>query len=86
MNENVDGNASNERQMISMISKANPEKDIRKYAMGRNPTVESLISDKSRQIRIISDQIGSEQVTRGKLAFSPLWILEQAFAEEYNSN
>lgn len=51
-----------------------------------NGKCDSLRSDKARILDKIHETVGSQQVTGGKLAFAPPWILEQAFNKEHDSN
>lgn len=76
--------------MTSDKKRKGPEDNIGWYAQtvqetGLNET-EILQSDKTRILDEIHKVIGSQQVSGGKLAFAPPWIVEQAFEKEHASN
>lgn len=45
-----------------------------------------LESEKPRILEQIYNQIGSKQVSRGKVEFAPSWILQDAFRKEHDKN
>lgn len=66
-------------------------KDIGTYANDMparedEPHPTMLIRDQSHELRLISDVIGSKQVTASKLDFVPPWILQEALRSEHESN
>lgn len=81
--------------MASRKNPKGPEDDVGQYAHTTQQgcdgddirgDVEALQSDKNRILDEIHDVIGSQQVSGGKIAFAPPWIVEQTFAKEHESN
>ena len=52
----------------------------------RDPTGESLSSERQRVLRGIHDEIGGLQVTDNAMAFAPSWIVEESAEKEFRDN
>ena len=66
------------------------EKDIGSHydriSSGKFSSLVSMESEKGQALDSIHQIHGSNQVSRGKLAFAPSWLLEEAFKKEHDTN
>lgn len=88
--EEAEQHLSTPSLMVSEKKPKGPEDDIGQYTQTiqhqSNYNATPMLSDKGRILDEIHDVIGSQQVSGGKLAFAPPWIIEQAFEKEHQNN